>query len=118
MRKSTFGIVVLLVAGFVALSFYPTEAATKFVKKADVYKAMAGYSKALGVKCSFCHTKDKSQNYQELAGKSATNGELGALVRKRTARAMQGMMMLFNKEEGKGYTCNTCHRGESEVDPE
>jgi hypothetical protein len=118
MRKSTIGVVVLVVAGLSALSFCQADAAMKFVKKAEVYKVMGAYAKALGVKCNFCHTKDKSQDYEDLAGEIVTKEELRVLVGKRTARAMQGVMMVYKKKEGKEYTCNTCHQGKAELDLE
>jgi len=41
---------------------------------------MGEFNKALGVKCDFCHTKDRSQNYQDLAGQPADKNQLTALV--------------------------------------
>ncbi len=89
---------------------------TKYLEKEEVNKAMIQWNKALGVKCSFCHTKDRTQNYQSLAGKTVSEEELKALVHKRIARAMQGYMLYMNEEENQNYTCNTCHQGSKDVE--
>ena len=91
------------------------QAKTKYVKEDEIKATMGEFNKALGVKCDYCHIKDRSQNYQELAGQTADKDQLAALAHKRIARAMLGTMLYINKTEGKNLTCNTCHQGNAEV---
>jgi len=92
------------------------HAEPKYLKKEEVTKTMIEWNKALGVKCDFCHTANRSQTYKDLAGKTASKEELSALVHQRIARAMLGDMLYINQKEGKNYTCNTCHQGKAEVE--
>ncbi len=116
MHRRLCGVAVLVVVGLIASSFHGADAAMKYVKTAEIYQVMGAYTKALGVKCSFCHTKDKSQDYKILAEKRVTNEDLRALVHKRIARAMQGTTIAYNGREGKAYTCNACHQGSADVE--
>lgn len=95
-----------------------TQGEPKYLEKKGINKTMIQWNKALGVKCSYCHTSDRTETYKSLAGKTATEKELKALVKRRIARAMLGMMLYTNKEENKNYTCNTCHQGKDEVELE
>ncbi len=76
---------------------------------------MIQWNKALGVKCSFCHTSDRTQTVRSLAGKTVSEEELKALVHQRIARAMLGYMLYTNEKENEKYTCNTCHQGSKNV---
>ncbi len=115
MKRQVFLMVIILT--FIGAVSY-THAKPKYLKGngADITKTMMEWNKALGVSCSFCHTSDNSQNYQDLAGKTVSKEQLSALVHKRIARAMLGNMLYLNQKEGKKYTCNTCHRGRAEVE--
>ncbi len=113
-------LVMFIILTFSAGVFFvnSAHAKTKYLKgnPAEISKIMMEWNKALGVTCSFCHTSDNSQNYQDLAGKNATKEQLSALVHKRIARAMLGNMLYLNQKEGKKTTCNTCHQGKAEVE--
>ncbi len=91
-----------------------TQGEPKYLDKKEINKTMIEWNKALGVKCSYCHASaDRSQTYESLAGKTVTEKELNALVRKRISRTMLGTMLYINKNENKDYTCNTCHQGKA-----
>ncbi len=92
-----------------------THADPKYLGKDEVTKTMLEWNKALGVKCEFCHTSNRSQTYKDLAGKTASAEELTVLVHQRIARAMLGYMLDMNNKEQKKYTCNTCHQGKADV---
>jgi hypothetical protein len=100
----------LFVAGYLVTTTY---AKPKYLEKKEVTRIMIQWNKALGVKCSFCHTSNRTKTYETLAGKNASGKELNALVRRRIARAMLGFMSYMNENENKNYTCNTCHQGKS-----
>jgi hypothetical protein len=108
-------LVLLTLISFVASVASP-HAESKYLKKEEVMKAMLEFNKALGVKCDFCHTANRSETYKDLAGKTAEKEKLSALVHQRIARAMLGDMLYINQKEGKNYTCNTCHQGKEEVE--
>jgi cytochrome c peroxidase len=93
-----------------------SHAKMKYLEKEGVNKAMIQWNKALGVKCSFCHTKDRTETYKNLAGKTVSEEELKALVHQRIARAMLGNMLYLNEKENQNYTCNTCHQGSEDVE--
>lgn len=116
MKKFSLVIVALFSLIAVGLLIDATHAKTKYLEKKEVVKTMIQWNKALGVKCDFCHTKDRSQTYKSLAGKTVDAKELKALVHQRIARAMLGDMLYINKKENKNYTCNTCHQGSKEVE--
>lgn len=109
-------VVFILLSLMASATLSTVQAKTKYLKEEDVKKTMIEFSKALGVKCDFCHTKDRSQNYQDLAGQTVDKGQLSALVYKRIAGAMLGTLLYLNKKEGKDYTCNTCHQGKADVE--
>ena len=118
MKKA--GFVMLVIFTLTAIGYFlgATHAETKYLEKKDVTKTMIQWNKALGVKCSFCHTKDRSETYKNLAGRTVSEKELKALVYRRIARAMEGYTLYLNKKENKNYTCKTCHKGNKEVEIE
>lgn len=90
----------------------------KNISHEDLEKEMRSYNKALGVKCSFCHSK-QADNPQKLDFASDDKEE------KETAREMLRMTMRINKKyfksgkDEKGMqmmtvTCYTCHNGRTE----
>ena len=117
MNKQVFVMFIVLIFSTGVGLVNSAQAKTKYLKgnQAEIAKTMMEWNKALGVACGFCHTSDNSQNYQDLAGKTATKEQLSALVHKRIARAMLGNMLYLNQKEGKKDTCNTCHQGKAEV---
>ncbi|HSB05899.1 MAG TPA: hypothetical protein VLK23_11960 [Thermodesulfobacteriota bacterium] len=106
---------VVFALGAVVVFVSSMHADPKYLKKEEVTKTMMEWNKALGVKCEFCHTSNRSQTYKDLAGKAASAEDLSALVHQRIARAMQGYMLDINHKEQKNYTCNTCHQGKADV---
>lgn len=116
MKKFSLVIVALFTLIAVGLLINVTYTKAKYLEKKEVVKTMIQWNKALGVECSFCHTKDRGQTYQSLAGKTVDGKDLKALVHQRIARAMLGTMLYVNKKENKNYTCNTCHQGKKEVE--
>jgi hypothetical protein len=96
--------------------FYSAQAKTKYVNLAEVKKIMDEFRDALGVKCTFCHTSERNQNYEDLVGQKVSEEQLVTLVHKRTARAMLGSMLYRNQKSGQNYTCETCHQGKVEVE--
>jgi hypothetical protein len=117
-RMKKIGIIVVsifaltLIGGYLVLS----HAKLKYLEKEGINRKMVGWNKALGVKCTFCHTKDRSETYKGLAGKTVGEEELKALVHRRIARAMLGYMLYMNEKENQNYTCNTCHQGKKDVE--
>ena len=115
--KKLFFVILTGITLIVAISLMSTaQAKTKYLKEEEIKTTMADFGKALGVKCDFCHVKDRSQDYQDLAGQTADKDQLAALVHKRIAGSMMGTMLYLNQKEGKNYTCNTCHQGKREVE--
>ncbi len=101
--------VVMLICGSV-------QAKPKYIKEEEVKATMGEFTKALGVRCDYCHTKDRSQDYQDLAGQIVDKDQLASLVHKRIARAMMGLILYINKQEGKNLICISCHQGKTEVE--
>ncbi len=116
MREKAF--IVFAIVTLIAICYFVsvTLAKTKYLEKKEVTKTMLKWNKALGVKCSFCHTSNRSETYKNLAGKTVNEEELKALVHQRIARAMLGYMLYMNKKENQNYTCDTCHQGEKDVE--
>jgi hypothetical protein len=87
----------------------------------DVMKIMFGYSKQLGVKCTFCHAED--------AGARRPNFASDLKPEKNTARTMMLMTQEINAKylaqihdpdaapDQKTVSCGTCHRGHSMPEP-
>jgi hypothetical protein len=83
----------------------------------DLMATMRGFTKALGVECQFCHTRDPKTNKPNFA--SDANPDKG------TARTMIVMTKEINAKylsqvkdpdatpAEKTVTCGTCHRGNS-----
>ena len=115
MKKVSTVLSVVFALSAVVVFVSSTHADPKYLKKEEVTKTMMEWTKALGVKCDFCHTSNRSQTYKDLAGKTASAEELSALVHQRIARAMLGYMLDMNNKEQKNYTCNTCHQGNADV---
>jgi hypothetical protein len=113
MRKV--GFVVFVIFGLIAIRGFVnlSSAEPKYLEKKEVTKTMIQWNKALGVKCSYCHTSDRAESYEGLSGKTVGEKELNALVRKRVAVTMLGTMLSLNQKEGKDYTCDTCHQGKA-----
>lgn len=82
---------------------------------------MLGFTKALGVNCSFCHAEDPQTHQPDFAS--------DAKPQKTTARTMMRMTEEINAKylstvhdpdataQQKTVTCGTCHRGHSMPEP-
>ncbi len=116
MKKLSWLVVFILTVVAIGAVVNITRGEPKYLDKEGINKTMIQWNKALGVKCTSCHTSDRSQTYKSLAGKTVDEKELKTLVYRRIARAMLGTMLYLNKTEGKNYTCNTCHQGNKEVE--
>ena len=103
MNKLGWGIYFMLTFAAAAVFQNAANAETKYLKgsKQEITKTMMEWNKALGVKCTFCHTKDFSQTYKSLAGKTASAEDLTALVHHRIATNMLGTILYLNQKEGK-----------------
>lgn len=88
----------------------------KNISHDELEKTMKGWSKALGVKCSFCHVS-RQDDPKKLDFASDAKPE------KDMARSMYKMTMKINKKyfghekshDGQAVlevSCNTCHRGD------
>jgi hypothetical protein len=89
----------------------------KNIPVADLTATMRGFTKALGVECQFCHTRDPQTNKPNFA--SDANPDKGI------ARTMIVMTKEINSKylsqvkdpdatpADKTVTCGTCHRGNS-----
>jgi hypothetical protein len=83
----------------------------------DVMKIMFGYTKQLGVKCTFCHAEDAATRHPNFAS--------DVKPEKNTARTMMLMTQEINAKylaqihdpdaapDQKTVSCGTCHRGHS-----
>jgi len=89
----------------------------KDISAHDLIATMRGFTKALGVECSFCHAENAQTHHLDFAS--------DAKPEKTTARTMIRMTREINSKylstvndpdasaEMKTVTCGTCHRGNS-----
>lgn len=84
----------------------------KGISADDLKKTMDGFTEALGVKCTFCHTPDQWE-------KDDSKNKLAA-------RKMIQLVQYMKANKGKYFkadvnsellTCGTCHRGMKEPEP-
>ena len=88
----------------------------KDIKKAQLLQHMKNFSKALGVRCHFCHKGEEGKSLSTYDFASDEN------YHKDIARLMIGMTHKINGEILKDLkdgqftqvTCQTCHRGNKE----
>ena len=77
------------------------------VERREIMGTMRGFTKALGVKCLFCHTKAK-------------DGRMDPTIptkHRRMARFMQETFTGLKLLDGQPVTCKTCHQGKTEFLP-
>lgn len=87
----------------------------KDISEEELHNVMRDYSRALGVRCNFCHESQKIEGQERPKYDFASD----KLEEKSTAREMMKMTEALNKkymskiEEGKlrPVTCVTCHNG-------
>src|SRR5262245_1103991 len=95
---------------FVNLQVFPKDSSA-----GEVVSAMKGFTRALGVRCQFCHVGEEGMPLEKFDFAADTKPE------KQTARVMMRMATDINAQvtkaipdaPAKGYqvTCFTCHRG-------
>lgn len=93
----------------------------KDISGPQLIATMRGFTKALGVECSFCHAEDPQTHRLDFASDAKPD--------KTTARTMIRMTEEINakylstvndpdaSQEQKTVTCGTCHRGMSMPEP-
>lgn len=93
----------------------------KDISGQQLIATMRGFTKALGVECSFCHAEDPQTHRLDFAS--------DAKPQKTTARTMMRMTAEINSKylstvhdpdampDQKTVTCGTCHRGMSMPEP-
>lgn len=93
----------------------------KDISGQQLIATMRGFTKALGVECSFCHAEDPQTHRPDFAS--------DAKPQKTTARTMMRMTEEINSKylstvndpdaapDQKTVTCGTCHRGQSMPEP-
>ena len=89
-------------------------AKTKYVPRANVRTTMKGFTEALGVKCDFCHVRDKAVNIK-MADSYDPKQDLDRMVHRRVAQAMIGMQEMFNKQAKTKTNCMACHQGSAQL---
>ena len=94
-------------------------AKTKYVPRANVRGTMKSFTEALGVKCDFCHVRDKPVNIK-MTDSYDPKQDLDRMVHRRVAQAMIGMQEMFNKQaKTKTKTnCMACHQGSAHLPKE
>jgi hypothetical protein len=87
---------------------------TKYIPKSKVMKQMMKFNKALGVKCNFCHIKDKKVTIK-MTDKYDMKKDFGVMRHQRVAQAMVGQTHQTNlmlKKRGQApINCMECHQG-------
>jgi len=104
---------------------FPAEMANRQVLPpgtggAQLRDTMRTFALSLGVRCTFCHTGTEEMPLEERDFASDDN------PRKRTARAMIGMVQFLNHQrlpaipglEAPQVTCYSCHRGATRPETE
>jgi hypothetical protein len=86
---------------------------TRYISREEVKPAMEEFTKALGVKCDYCHLQKPKEGEAELS----LEMQMDARTRFRVARAMIAMTAYANKKGGDQATCNTCHNGKAQPGP-
>jgi hypothetical protein len=69
-----------------------------------------GYSRSLGVSCTFCHVEDAW--HKEDSTRKQTAREMSAMVRAINDTILQRMDGLKSRKERPVVNCTTCHRGQ------
>lgn len=109
MKKTIiFSVCMTLVLGSLSL------AKTTYVPKEKLMATMMEFSKALGVKCTFCHIADKSVGFDDV-GKYDPAKDFETLENRAVAKGMLGNTIMTNKIQNKTgadeITCMACHKG-------
>jgi thioredoxin reductase len=87
----------------------------KDISTADLMATMRGYTKALGVECTFCHAEDPQTHHPNFASDTKPDKEIARTMISMTQEINQKYMAMVNDPDAtpadKTVTCGTCHRG-------
>lgn len=83
----------------------------------DLIATMRGYTKALGVDCSFCHAEDAQTHRLDFASDAKPEKHTARIMIRMTKEINAKYLAMVNdpdaSAEQKTVTCGTCHRGSS-----
>jgi hypothetical protein len=86
----------------------------KDISDTDLDSVMEGYSKALNVKCDFCHAENKDKTDIDFASDDKPEKEITRIMMKLTAainRDYFDYTILYKAGETMAVSCYTCHDG-------
>ncbi len=89
----------------------------KDISQADLDSVMAGFEKALGVGCDFCHAKSKTiPSDLDFASDDKPEKEITRKMMKMTEVINKDFFdytIIYKANELMAVTCNTCHGGKA-----
>jgi hypothetical protein len=87
----------------------------KDIPTAELMATMRGFTKALGVECTFCHAEDPKTHRPNFALDTKPDKEIARTMISMTQEINQKYMAMVNDPDAtpadKTVTCGTCHRG-------
>jgi thioredoxin reductase len=87
----------------------------KDISSADLMSTMHGYTKALGVECSFCHAEDPELHRMNFASDAKPDKDIArtmiAMTEEINAKYLATIKDPDATTADKTVTCGTCHRG-------
>jgi hypothetical protein len=86
----------------------------KDISDTDLDSVMEGYSKALTVKCDFCHAENKDKTDIDFASDDKPEKEITRIMMKLTAAINKDYFdytILYKAGETMAVSCYTCHDG-------
>jgi len=87
----------------------------------ELMSTMRGFTKALGVECEFCHTRDPQTNKPNFASDANPNKGIArimiAMTKEINAKYLSQVKDPDSTPADKTVTCGTCHRGNSMPTP-
>jgi hypothetical protein len=86
----------------------------KDISDTDLDSVMEGYSKALNVKCDFCHSENKAKTDIDFASDDKPEKEITRIMMKLTAGINKDYFdytILYKAGETMAVSCYTCHDG-------
>ena len=90
----------------------------KDIKKAQLMQRMKDFSRALGVRCHFCHKGEegKSLSTYDFASDENYHKDIARLMITMTQKINGEILKDFKEGQFTQVTCQTCHRGKKEPD--
>ena len=88
----------------------------KDIKKAQLMQRMKDFSRALGVRCHFCHVgeEDKPLSTYDFASDENYHKDIARLMITMTQQINGEILKDFKDGQFTQVTCQTCHRGKKE----